>query len=77
MSRLVHCSLDIEGALGWPKRKLRGLIRDPLGRLLDEGEARAYLLGHLAAGRRVLPFGPKCDGFSFHTGCPGHEEAAS
>lgn len=25
-------------------------------------------------GKRVIPFGEKCEGFNYETGCPGHEE---
>lgn len=25
-------------------------------------------------GKKVIPFGKACDGFSYETGCPGHEK---
>jgi hypothetical protein len=35
-------------------------------------EAIEWLYDELAKGRRVLPMGPPCEGFSYETGCPGH-----
>ena len=40
-------------------------------------EARDRLLDQLQAGRRYLPVGEACPGFSFESGCPGHEGGAA
>jgi hypothetical protein len=36
---------------------------------------RDWLKLKLAQGKRVLPMGQACDGFSYLTGCPGHPVA--
>ena len=76
MSKTIHVCLDLEGALlNWGPRQTRGLMRDSNGRTLSHREVREWLVGQLALGRRVVPYGPICEGFSYQTGCPGHEEA--
>lgn len=71
MSHHLHLSLDIRGAIqngqGWKA------VSSPDGRKVTKAEAIAYFLDRLAEGKRVLPMGP-CEGFSFQTGCPGHED---
>jgi len=71
--RTIHCCLDIRGALRWPLRRLRGMFRID-GRACSGAQAREILLDHLSQGRRVLPMGEPCEGFSYETGCPGHQE---
>lgn len=39
---------------------------------LTAKEAKLYLKGLLAEGKKLLPIGQPCDGFSYTTGCPGH-----
>lgn len=72
--RTVHMCLDIRGALRWPKTRLRGLLTDEDGRPATADQAREWLLDRLGEGKRVLPLGEACEGFSYETGCPGHEE---
>jgi hypothetical protein len=68
--------LDIRGALRWPKRRLRGLVRDTeTGRYASADEAREWLMDRLVEGKRVLPM-CECEGFSYETGCPGHDSRA-
>lgn len=73
MSRTVHMCLDIRGALLWPKKRLYGLLVDDRGRRLKADEVREALFDMLEEGKRVLPLGPRCEGFDDRTGCPGHE----
>lgn len=61
--RTIHCCLDIRGALRWPLRRLRGMFRID-GRACSGAEAREILFDHLSQGRRVLPMGEPCEGFS-------------
>lgn len=71
--RIVHMCVDIEGLLRKGPDALHGLMRDPeTGRTLSTGEAFSALVGEVRQGRRVLPLGPLCEGFSYETGCPGH-----
>jgi hypothetical protein len=72
MSTVLHTCLDIRGALAWPKARLKGLLRHDDGREASSEEVHEWLCDQLAAGKRVLPMGEPCDGFSFETGCPGH-----
>ena len=76
-STTIHCCVSIRGALKWPKRKLRGMLVDESGRKLTADEVREWLFDQLALGRRVLPMGAPCEGFSYETGCPGHQEPSS
>jgi hypothetical protein len=39
---------------------------------LTAPQAKNLLKGYLAEGKKVLPFGEPCEGFSYETGCPGH-----
>ena len=77
MSRIIHLSLDIRGALCGSLGQLKDFVRDTeTGRYLSPSEAQAWLTDCLAEGKRVLPLND-CPGFSFETGCPGHEEVQS
>jgi hypothetical protein len=70
VSRHIHLSMDIRGAIqgdGW-----RALTAKD-GRRLTKADAIGWLMDQLVEGKRVLPMGP-CEGFSYQTGCPGHEE---
>lgn len=67
-----HMCVDIAGVLRWPDKMLSNLFT-------DEGEKRSgkvvrdWLKLQLAQGKRVLPMGERCEGFSDIDGCPGHE----
>lgn len=76
MSKTFHLSLDVRGLLGWPDAELRRLICGDDCKPASGFEARSWLLDHLRGGRRVLPIGEPCDGFSYETGCPGHTSVA-
>lgn len=67
----MHMCLDIRGAMQWSKRRLAGLVTVD-GRRGTAKEAWSFLADELARGRRVLPLGEPCEGFSYETGCPGH-----
>ena len=72
MSTRIHLCIDIRGLLLRSDRELRGWIKNDEGKVLTAREARLALMDELAKGRKVLPTGP-CEGFSYETGCPGHE----
>jgi hypothetical protein len=40
---------------------------------MNGDEAWNALADELAKGHRVIPVGDACEGFSYQTGCPGHE----
>jgi hypothetical protein len=71
-SRTVHLCVNIEGLL--KRRNLKGWVTDDNDRELSDAKSRAWLREQLAMGRRVLPFAKECEGFSYQTGCPGHEK---
>jgi hypothetical protein len=74
VGRILHVTIDVRGAIGMPARALRGMLRRLDGSLATASETREWLLDHLQEGRKRLPIGEPCDGFSYETGCPGHEE---
>lgn len=75
MSRTIHVSLSVRGALNWPKRKL-SIFRNPTtGRAASPDDVRQWLMDHLASGHEVIPLTEDCEGFDFKTGCPGHPTA--
>jgi hypothetical protein len=72
MKKVVHMCIDIRGVLNWPKKNLRGLFKKSDGKSCTSQEARDYLMDRLSEGKKVIPFGAPCEGFSYETGCPGH-----
>jgi len=78
MTKTVHICLDIRGFLKshMLSGEFDGMFRDDDGRKLTADEAKDMLLDQLVLGRKVLPYG-QCEGFSYETGCPGHEDPES
>jgi hypothetical protein len=73
MSKTVHMCVDIAGVLRWPDKDLVKMFTGDDGLKKSAGEVRDWLKLQLAQGKRVMPFGEPCEGFSYQTGCPGHE----
>ena len=77
MSKTIHLSMDIRGALRNlcfdPESSILGSAVDVrTGRTLTKSELFDELCNMLEAGQKVMPVGQACDGFSYQTGCPGH-----
>ena len=72
MSKTVHMCVDIEGVLRWSDRELAKLFTADNGATMRGHYVRDWLKLQLAQGKRVLPMGKPCEGFSYETGCPGH-----
>lgn len=73
MSRQTfHMCVDISGVLRWPDKDLGKLFTDESGNYSDGRMVRDWLKLQLAHGKRVLPMGKACEGFSYQDGCPGH-----
>lgn len=72
-SRKIHLCISIQGILDWHKRKKIKCLVHESGKAMTDAEARAFLAECLAEGKRVLPMSDECEGFSYQTGCPGHE----
>jgi hypothetical protein len=80
---IIHCCMDVRGWISnygratktERKRMARGIVVD--GREATPDEALSAMLDELAAGHLRLPVGWPCEGFSYATGCPGHEKKES
>lgn len=68
--RIIHCCLDIEGAIRNAK-DFKGCITVDSHTLTTVRKVKSFLREQLAIGRRVLPVGD-CDNFDYQTGCKGH-----
>ena len=75
MSKRIHLCVDIRGLLNNTRfpSGYRNLIANDDAEMLSPHAAREALYDHLAQGHKVLPT-CDCEGFSYQTGCPGHEE---
>lgn len=70
----THMCIDLRGVLrNFTAREWRGCVTRDDGSTLTPDEVREYFMDELAKGRRVIPFGKPCEGFSYETGCPSHE----
>ena len=67
-----HMCVDIAGVLRWPDKDLCRLFKDDDGSKKPGRVVRDWLKLQLAQGKRVLPMGEKCEGWSDVDGCPGH-----
>ncbi len=66
-----HFSQNIEGALkNWSKQDWLCMARD---NKCTVEEVKDYFWQCLNEGKRVLPMAGHCEGFSYQTGCPGHD----
>ena len=67
-----HMCVDIEGVLRWPDKDLRRLFTTECTHEKSGKVVRDWLKLQLLQGKRVLPMGEKCEGWSDVDGCPGH-----
>jgi len=67
-----HMCVDIAGVMRWPDKDLCRLFKDDDGSRKPGRVVRDWLKLQLAQGKRVLPMGEKCEGWSDVDGCPGH-----
>lgn len=66
-----HFSQSVSGALkNWTDRDWARLAAE---NKTSVNELKDYFWSALEDGKRVLPIGEPCEGFSYKTGCPGHE----
>ncbi len=73
MGKKYHFCQDLRGPLQtWSDKNWEDLIAKP--NKVSIHEAKDFFLDRIAEGKKVIPIGEKCDGFSYETGCPGHEE---
>lgn len=72
-----HMCIHVRGAItNFKAREWKGVVKRDDGTVLTTAEVKEWLLDELAKGRRVIPMGKPCEGFSYETGCPGHEGPA-
>ena len=74
MSRTIHLSLSLEGALR--NKDLAWFVRDDGSRPKNR-EVIEWIKYQIAMGRKLWPMSDKCEGFSYEKGCPGHDESES
>jgi len=71
-----HMCIDLRGVLrNFRPHEWRGCVTRDDGTVLTPAQVREYFMDELSKGRTVVPFGKPCEGFSYETGCPGHEGA--
>ncbi len=66
----LHCCQSVEGALrNWGKSEWNHIAREN-GITVNQAKERFRIMEF--EGKKVIPFGEPCEGFSYETGCPGH-----
>ena len=66
----IHICQSVEGALkNWGKREWRSMAVS--NNMTPEDVKIEFQILH-RQGKRVIPIGEPCEGFSYETGCPGH-----
>lgn len=67
-----HCCQSVRGALNnWSKNEWASVASEN-GLTPDQLKERFRIMEF--EGKEVIPFGDPCEGFSYKTGCPGHEK---
>lgn len=73
MRRTVHVCQSVEGALkNWKAREWKSIAKS---NGVTVAEAKEAFWEYMREGKRVIPIGEACEGFSYQTGCPGHAHA--
>lgn len=68
-----HFNIRIEDALCNPDREIESMFHGENGEQLSAADIRRDLLDMFKQGKKVIPVGEPCEGWSDVTGCPGHE----
>ena len=74
-TKTIHMCIDIAGCLrriSEGDKSLACAFTDEDGRPMITTVLLAQLQSLLDDGKRVMPMGEPCEGFSDETGCPGH-----
>lgn len=68
--RILHICLSIDGALkNWDRHTWQAVARDNKTSVL---ELKQKFKIYQFEGKKVIPIGEPCEGFSYIDGCPGH-----
>lgn len=73
MPKTIHMCVDLQGSLRRTDRELSALFHGDNGETLSGRYVRDWIKLQLMKGIKVVPMGPRCEGFSDIDGCPGHE----
>jgi hypothetical protein len=75
MGITIHVCQSVTGALkNWTARDWRHIAND---NHMTVPQIKERFRIYEFEGKKVIPFGSACKGFSYETGCPGHETAQS
>lgn len=75
MRRLLHMCQSVEGALkNWGRREWTSLARE---NNMTVAAVKEQFKIYQFEGKKVVPLGEPCEGFSYQHGCPGHEVAGT
>ena len=68
---LRHICQSVDGALSnWTMKEWKSVAKE---NNLTVAELKDVFRKYKADGKRVIPLGEPCEGFSYWSGCPGHE----
>jgi hypothetical protein len=67
-----HMCVSVAGSLRSLDKDLRGLLTLDDGREATTHQTRQWLRIQQMKGRKVVPIGQPCEGFSYEIGCHGH-----
>jgi len=67
-----HIAVSVAGSLRQTDSELAGLVTLDDGTEATGHQARQWLRIQQMKGRKLLPVGEPCEGWSYETGCPGH-----
>lgn len=75
MSRIIHVCQSVDGAIkNWGPREWKSLAQSNNMTIAAVKEQFRIMQFE---GKKVIPIGEPCDGFSYQDRCPGHEELDS
>jgi len=72
VTKRYHFSQSIEGALkNWGRAEWESIARS---NGMTPAQVKKQFELYRFEGKKVIPFSQECEGFSYETGCPGHDE---
>jgi hypothetical protein len=73
MKRIIHICQSVTGALkNWDKKTWEAVGKD---NGLTGAQVKERFRIYEFEGKKVIPLHQECEGFSYESGCPGHEVA--
>lgn len=69
--RRIHICQSVEGALkNWTRKQWLAVAAE---NNMTPGQAKKQFELYRFEGKKVIPIGDPCEGFSYIDGCPGHQ----